>query len=163
MTAPQPGTPGSENHPAGDGPPSVADRSKPGAPPPGSNQRRDEGTPPAPDAMGDSGTVGSADPQRGGALNIPGEAHVQRDSGGAAPPGAMADDDATGAARTAPGAPPASQQQQPAPSPGEAPGVSVPSVQSASGTSEDSDAVTGIRATAIVRPGKPDGEVDTRR
>lgn len=161
MTQPQPGTPGSENHPSGDGSSDVEDRARPGAPPPASNQRRDEGMPAAPDAGAESGTVGSADPQRGAPPNIPGEAHVQRDSGGAAPPGAMADDDAAGAARTAPGTPPDSQPQTPAPSPGEAPGVSVPSVHSAGGTSEDSDAVTGVRATAIATPGKPDGEVST--
>jgi hypothetical protein len=49
------------------------------------------------------------------------------------------------------------------PSPGDANGVSVPSVHAASGTSEQGEKVDGIRQTALAAPGKPDGEVDTRR
>jgi len=49
------------------------------------------------------------------------------------------------------------------PVPGDSKGVSVPSVQAAAGTSEESDAVDGVRIPANAPPGKPDGEVDTRR
>jgi hypothetical protein len=42
--------------------------------------------------------------------------------------------------------------------PGDSKGVSVPSVQAAAGTSEE----TGAMRIANAPPGKPDGEVDTR-
>lgn len=48
------------------------------------------------------------------------------------------------------------------PSPGDSQGVSVPSVQAAAGTSEESEKVDGVKITANAPPGKPDGEVDTR-
>ena len=48
------------------------------------------------------------------------------------------------------------------PSPGDAQGVSVPSVQAAAGTSQQSEKVDGVNVTALAPPGKPDGEVDTR-
>jgi hypothetical protein len=48
------------------------------------------------------------------------------------------------------------------PTPGDSRGVSVPAVQAAAGTSEESGRVEGIRTTANAAPGKPDGEVDTR-
>jgi hypothetical protein len=48
------------------------------------------------------------------------------------------------------------------PTPGDSKGVSVPSVQAATGTSEESESVDGVRITALAPPGKPDGEVDTR-
>jgi hypothetical protein len=48
------------------------------------------------------------------------------------------------------------------PVPGDAKGVSVPSVHAAAGTSEASGKVDGVRQTALAPPGKPDGEVDTR-
>ena len=48
------------------------------------------------------------------------------------------------------------------PSPGDSQGVSVPSVQAAAGTSEESEKVDGVNITALAPPGKPDGEVDTR-
>ena len=48
------------------------------------------------------------------------------------------------------------------PSPGDSQGVSVPSVQAAAGTSEQSGKVDGVNITALAPPGKPDGEVDTR-
>ena len=46
--------------------------------------------------------------------------------------------------------------------PGDAKGVSVPSVQAAAGTSEESGEMGAVRLTANAPPGKPDGEVDTR-
>ena len=48
------------------------------------------------------------------------------------------------------------------PSPGDSQGVSVPSVQAAAGTSEQSEKIDGVNITALAPPGKPDGEVDTR-
>jgi hypothetical protein len=48
------------------------------------------------------------------------------------------------------------------PSPGNAAGVHVPSVQSAAGTSEELDEVDSTDRIANAAPGKPDGEVDTR-
>ena len=48
------------------------------------------------------------------------------------------------------------------PTPGDSQGVSVPSVQAAAGTSEQSHAAEGVKTTALAPPGKPDGEVDTR-
>jgi hypothetical protein len=48
------------------------------------------------------------------------------------------------------------------PTPGDSQGVAVPSVQAASGTSEESGKVDGVSITALAPPGKPDGEVDTR-
>ena len=48
------------------------------------------------------------------------------------------------------------------PTPGDSQGVSVPSVQAAAGTSEESEKVDGVKTTSLAPPGKPDGEVDTR-
>ena len=48
------------------------------------------------------------------------------------------------------------------PTPGDSQGVSVPSVQAAAGTSEQSEKVDGVKTTSLAPPGKPDGEVDTR-
>lgn len=63
----------------------------------------------------------------------------------------------------------------PVPSPGEAPGASLPGVQAAQGASPDDGVHAGEKAegsdasvsspgawTATAVPGKPDGEVDTR-
>ena len=47
--------------------------------------------------------------------------------------------------------------------PGDSKGVSVPSVQAAAGTSEESGEIQDVRTTSLAPPGKPDGEVDTRR
>jgi hypothetical protein len=48
------------------------------------------------------------------------------------------------------------------PSPGDAQGVAVPSVQAAAGTSEENEKIDGVNITSLAPPGKPDGEVDTR-
>ena len=172
-TEPRAGSPGSENTPGGGGSAEGADRAAPGAPPAASNQPKAEDFQTAQDVTGEPGTSGSADPQSpsGG---LPGSAaapdsggtddRVERTGGFAAfpaPAGALSDDDSAGAARTAPGSPPASVPS--VPTPGDSAGVNVPSGHSAAGTSEDSDQVTGIRATSIAAPGKPDGEVDTSR
>jgi hypothetical protein len=174
MTEPKPGTPGSENTPTaeeGDAP-SVADRAAPGAPPPGSNQPKTEGFQPAQDVTGEPGTIGSADPQHPATgaprheapLSGGGQDVLSERTGGAtrgpAPAGAVADDDRAGAART--GAAASAAAPDVVFSPGNAGGVSVPSGRAAGGTSEASEAVTGVRGTAIAPPGKPDGEADTQ-
>jgi hypothetical protein len=69
------------------------------------------------------------------------------------------DDDAGAAQMQRSAAPPADGG---VPTPGDAQGVAVPSVQSAAGTSEQSHAAQGVKTTALAPPGKPDGEVDTR-
>jgi hypothetical protein len=76
------------------------------------------------------------------------------------PPREMETDDAAGAASMQRSAGPPSDAG--VASPGDAQGVSVPSVQAAAGTSEQSEAVDGVKITALAPPGKPDGEVDTR-
>jgi hypothetical protein len=48
------------------------------------------------------------------------------------------------------------------PTPGDSKGVSVPAVQAAAGTSEESEKIDGVKITSLAPPGKPDGEVDTR-
>jgi hypothetical protein len=48
------------------------------------------------------------------------------------------------------------------PTPGDSKGVSVPAVQAAAGTSEESEEIGDVRLIANAPPGKPDGEVDTR-
>lgn len=48
------------------------------------------------------------------------------------------------------------------PTPGDAQGVAVPSVQAAAGTSEQSERIDDVTTTALAPPGRPDGEVDTR-
>jgi hypothetical protein len=48
------------------------------------------------------------------------------------------------------------------PTPGDSKGVSVPAVQAAAGTSEESEKIDGVTITSLAPPGKPDGEVDTR-
>ncbi|MEP6463990.1 MAG: hypothetical protein ABJC62_11385 [Frankiaceae bacterium] len=169
---PRAGAPGAANAPGGGGSDAGTDRAHPGPPPAASNQPKAEDFQPAQDASGEPGTIGSADPQgpSGGVASAPQPAggsdddRVERTGGFAAfaaPKGALADDDSAGASRTAPGSPPASISW--VPTPGDSAGVNVPSGLSAAGTSEDSDQVSGIRATSIAPPGKPDGEVDTSR
>lgn len=65
------------------------------------------------------------------------------------------------AARTAPGAPPASVPPGTT-APGNAQGVSVPATEAAPGTSQESFIVEGVRSSRGAVPGHPEGEVDTR-
>ena len=81
-------------------------------------------------------------------------------SGGSAAPSHTAGDQAAGSG-TRPGVD-GSGVPAPGAAPGEAAGVPVPSVHAAAGTSEENEAVKGVRTTAVTAPGKPDGEVDTR-
>ena len=77
-------------------------------------------------------------------------------------PRSMETDDVRSAANTAEGATMPSGTTGGVPTPGDSKGVAVPSVQAAAGTSEESEAVQGVKTTALAPPGKPDGEVDTR-
>ncbi len=72
---------------------------------------------------------------------------------------AEVDDDAGARSMARSAAPPVDSG---VPTPGDSQGVSVPSVQAAAGSSEESGKVDGVSITAIAAPGKPDGEVDTR-
>ena len=76
-------------------------------------------------------------------------------------PDSLDSDDGAGAASMARSASPPVDGG--VPTPGDSQGVSVPSVQAAAGTSEESGKVDGVSITALAAPGKPDGEVDTRR
>lgn len=76
------------------------------------------------------------------------------------PPRSIETDDAAGAANMQRSASPPVEGG--VPTPGDAQGVAVPSVQAAAGTSEENQAVDGVKITALAPPGKPDGEVDTR-
>ena len=71
-------------------------------------------------------------------------------------------DDVRSAANTAAAATMPASTTGGVPVPGDAKGVSVPSVHAAAGTSEEGEKVDGVRLTALAPPGKPDGEVDTR-
>ena len=71
-------------------------------------------------------------------------------------------DDARGAADTSEAASMPASATGGVATPGDSKGWSVPSVQAAAGTSEQSESVEGVRTTALAPPGKPDGEVDTR-
>ena len=76
------------------------------------------------------------------------------------PPRETETDDAGGAARMVRSAGPPVDGG--VPTPGDAQGVSVPSVQAAAGTSEQHEKIDGVNITSLAPPGKPDGEVDTR-
>lgn len=71
-------------------------------------------------------------------------------------------DDVRSAANTAAAATMPASATGGVPVPGDAKGVSVPSVHAAAGTSEEGSKLDGVRLTALAAPGKPDGEVDTR-
>lgn len=71
-------------------------------------------------------------------------------------------DDVRSAANTAAAATMPASATGGVPVPGDAKGVSVPSVHAAAGTSEEGEKLDGVRLTALAAPGKPDGEVDTR-
>jgi hypothetical protein len=76
------------------------------------------------------------------------------------PPRQMDNDDAGGAEQMMRSASPPVDGG--VPSPGDAQGVAVPSVQAAAGTSEQNEKSDGVNITSLAPPGKPDGEVDTR-
>lgn len=51
----------------------------------------------------------------------------------------------------------------PVPAPGEPAGDMWPGVQAARADADENDEVTDVESTSLAPPGKPDGEVDTRR
>lgn len=123
-----------------------------GAPqPPAANQAKDEPIASAPDE-----SPQSSDGEAGA-----GEASRAAGEQGT-PPRSMEVDDVRGAANMATAATMPGTASGGVPVPGDSKGVSVPSVQAAAGTSEESESVDGVRITALAPPGKPDGEVDTR-
>ena len=125
----------------------MSDNQAYGQPPPDPNQDKDEPIGTSPETSAQAGESSRASMDQGSAP----VSEVQGD---------IDTDDAAGAAamqRSA--APPADGG---VPTPGDAQGVSVPSVQAAAGTSEQSAAAEGVKTTSLAAPGKPDGEVDTR-
>jgi hypothetical protein len=128
--------------------------------PPAANQGKNEPFAAAPDDAPQSSAGGqSADGARdaaaaGSSSRAPGEQGM--------PPRAMEVDDARAAATMARAATMPATATGGVPTPGDSKGVSVPSVQAAAGTSEQSEQVEGVRITALAPPAKPDGEVDTR-
>jgi hypothetical protein len=110
--------------------------------------------PPAPDQQKNEpfGASPETSAQAGGSSRARGE------QGTPARPAAT-DDEAGAAAMARSAGPPVDGG---VPTPGDSQGVSVPSVQAATGTSEESGKVDGVATTALAPPGKPDGEVDTR-
>jgi hypothetical protein len=126
----------------------VSDNQSYGTPPPDPNQDKNEPIPTSPETSAQAGDAAAA-----------GESsRASRDQG--EPPRPMAADDEAGAERMLRSASPPTDGG--VPSPGDAQGVAVPSVQAAAGTSEQSAAPDGVRVTSLAAPGKPDGEVDTR-
>ena len=122
--------------------------------PPAANQGRDEPIASSPtESPQSSGGAGDA-AKAGSSSRASGE---QGET-----PRSMETDDVESAATMADAATRPSGTTGGVPTPGDSKGVSVPSVQAASGTSEESEAVQGVRTTALAPPGKPDGEVDTR-
>jgi len=113
------------------------------------------GTPP-PDPNQDKAEPIHTSPETSAQAGEPSRASMDQ---GAAPRNAEADDEAGAASMQRSAAPPADGG---VPTPGDSQGVSVPSVQSAAGTSEQSAAPDGVKIVSNAPPGKPDGEVDTR-
>ena len=127
--------------------------------PPAANQGKDEPFSAAPDdsAQASGGSV-DGDPRAAAAAGS--SSIVPGDPG--EPPRPMEVDDVRAAANMSNAATMPATATGGVPTPGDAKGVAVPSVQAAAGTSEESGQVGGVRITAIAPPGKPDGEVDTR-
>ena len=122
--------------------------------PPAANQGKDEPIASTPDESAQGSSGGTDEAAAGSSSNVPGEQ-------GEAPRSSEADDDA-GAANTTSSASMPATATGGVPTPGDSQGVSVPSVQAAAGTSEQSEKVDGVKITSLAPPGKPDGEVDTR-
>jgi hypothetical protein len=144
---------------------SAADLSKSASPqsgqpqPPAANQGKDEPFETTPDTSAQASDGGSADDEANASAAAGSSSLAAGDRGD--PPRAMEVDDVRGAANTAAAAMPAHLSGG-VPTPGDSQGVSVPAVQAASGSSEQSEQVDGVNVTALAPPGKPDGEVDTR-
>ena len=136
----------------------MSDNQSYGTTPPDPNQDKNEpiGTSPETSAQAGDSAASEHDASDGAAAG--GASRASMDQG--EPPRTMETDDAAGAQRMARSASPPVDGG--VPTPGDAQGVAVPSVQAAAGTSEQSDAVDGVKITSLAPPGKPDGEVDTR-
>jgi hypothetical protein len=115
--------------------------------PPAPDQQKDEPFGTSPETSAQSSPAGAGESSR-----------ARGDQGSASGP--IETDDEAGAQSMARSASPPIDGGVPVP--GDSQGVSVPSVQAAAGTSEESGAVDGVDITALAPPGKPDGEVDTR-
>jgi hypothetical protein len=121
--------------------------------PPAPNQGKDEPFATTPEESPQAGD-GRAQAGAGSSSLVAGE---QGES-----PTSMEVDDVRAAANTAEAAGMPAHTTGGVPTPGDSKGVSVPAVQAALGTSEQSERVQGVRITSNAPPGKPDGEVDTR-
>ena len=115
--------------------------------------------PPAPDQQKNEpfGTSPETSAQAGESSRARGEQGSPTGDAGVDDPAGSGEAGALAMARSA--APPT---ESGVPTPKDSQGVSVPSVQAARGTSEESGKVDGVSTTALAPPGKPDGEVDTR-
>jgi hypothetical protein len=123
--------------------------------PPAANQGKDEPIATTPDE--------SAQSSGGSGEGTAGEGSASRAAGEQGePPRAMEVEDVRAAGNMTNAATMPAGTTGGVPTPGDSKGVSVPSVQAAAGTSEESDEVEGVNITALAAPGKPDGEVDTR-
>jgi len=123
--------------------------------PPAANQGKSEPFAAAPDDAAQASDGAARDAAASGASSLaPGDQGT--------PARSMEVDDVRGAATMARAATMPATATGGVPTPGDSKGVSVPSVQAAAGTSEQSEQVEGVRTTALAPPGKPDGEVDTR-
>ena len=129
--------------------------------PPAANQGKDEPIASSPtESPQSSGEAQASDEVARDAAAAGSASRAAGDQGEA--PRSMETDDVRSALNTADGATMPPGTTGGVPSPGDAKGVSVPSVQAAAGTSEESSEVQGVKTTATAQPGKPDGEVDTR-
>ena len=124
---------------------------QPGVPDPNQDKNEPIGT--SPDTSAQAGEGSASDAAKAGESS-----RASKDQGEA--PRDIETDDAGGAASMQRSASPPVDGG--VPTPGDAQGVSVPSVQAAAGTSEQNEAVDGVKLTSLAAPGKPDGEVDTR-
>jgi hypothetical protein len=122
--------------------------------PPAANQGKDEPVANTPDESAQGSSGGTAEAAAGSPSRVPGEQGE--------PPRPTETDDARGAAEMAAAATMPASVCGGVPTPGDSQGVSVPAVQAAAGTSEQSEKVEGVKITSLAPPGKPDGEVDTR-
>jgi hypothetical protein len=120
----------------------VSDNQSYGKPPTDPNQQKNEGYGTSPETSAQAGDSSRASGDQG------------------TPPRTNDDDNVEGAEQMQRSASPPNDGG--VPTPGDAQGVSVPSVQAAAGTSEEHPKVDGVRITSNAPPGKPDGEVDTR-
>lgn len=120
----------------------MSDNQSYGTPPPDPNQDKNEPFGTSPESSAQAGEASRASMDQG-----------------KAPENIETDDERGAASMQRSAAPPVDGG---VPTPGDSQGVSVPSVQSAAGSSEQSAAPDGVKIVSNAAPGKPDGEVDTR-